>query len=104
EPNQSPILLDIAYKGNATIKLGGAYKTFTGLITDEDGNALEQTGVWEIQSEFKDKITTSVTGNNIKIRISDGNYDLISKTFSLIFSTEDETVKKNLTIGIESSL
>ncbi|WP_143322799.1 hypothetical protein, partial [Clostridium sp. HBUAS56010] len=28
EPNQSPILLDIAYKGNATIKLGGAYKTF----------------------------------------------------------------------------
>lgn len=101
---QSPILSDINFIGDPILKIGSNYKKFDGLFSDLDGNVIEKAGIWSISSNFNDKITSSTSGNSIRLKISDGNYDLDGTTFSLTFSDAENTVSKIIQIKIILSI
>lgn len=102
--NQSPILSNINYSGDPILKVGSSYKKFDGSFFDSNGNAINKVGVWSIETEFSEKITSSISGNSIRLKISDGYYELDGKTFSLTFSDTENTVIKTIHITIILSI
>lgn len=98
----SPICLKVEYSGSPIIKVGGLYKTFKGVITDIDGNALSDVGEWTINCDFVNKLTTVVSDNQIKIKISDSYEELVGKSFELVFSNADNTISNKVIVKIES--
>lgn len=101
---QSPILSNINFNGDPILKIGSSYKKFDGSFSDSDGDAIDKVGVWNIESEFTDKITSSISGNSIRLKISDSYYELDGKTFSLTFSNTENTVSKTINITIVLSI
>jgi hypothetical protein len=102
--NQSPILSQIKFNGDLILKIGSSYKKFDGFFSDLDGNVIDKVGIWSISSDFNDKITSSISGNSIRLKIPDGYYDLDGKTFSLTFSDTENTVSKIIQIKIILSI
>lgn len=99
-PNQSPILCKISYT-KTSIKLGGSYTTFKGIITDSDGNVTTDIGEWYIGGDFSDKLTVIKSDNQIKIKVNESHSELIGKTFELAFSDVGRTSSDMIQITIE---
>lgn len=98
-PEKTPILCKIECT-SPTIKIGSRLKTFKAVITDLDGNPVDNTGIFSLVSDYIDKIIfdDSIT-NQIKIKIPDDYVDLAWKTFDLVFTVG--MMSETLTITIE---
>lgn len=97
-PNQSPILLSIS--GKDSIKVGGLWTTCKGIVTDSDGNAMDDIGTFGINSDFATDVLNpnTSTPNQIKVKVSDSHAELVGKTFDLVFTVGTESVSKTVTI------
>lgn len=80
------------------LKVGGNYTNFTGIVTDANDNALEKIGSWTIDCGFLDKVTTSISGNQIKIKIADSFTNLAGEAFDLKFTIGNTYVSKTISI------
>ena len=98
--DKSPILCKISYT-KTSIKLGGSYTTFKGIITDSDGNVTTDIGEWYIGGDFSDKLTVIKSDNQIKIKVNESHSELIGKTFELAFSDVGRTSSDMIQITIE---
>ena len=100
--NQSTVLCSsITYSGKAVCKIGGSFKTFKSYFTDSDGNQIDDIGVWSLDCNFADKITQDISGNQIRLKVSDIYDDLAGSSFDLVFSNIDKKVSIKVTINIE---
>lgn len=104
DPNKSPILCNINFGGDPILKIGSGYKKFDGSFSDSDGNTIDNIGMWNIESDFNDKIASNISSNSIRLKIPDGHYDLDGKTFRLTFSDVENTVSKTIQITITLSI
>lgn len=75
-----PKEVKIKYNTTAAIKVGGSYKIFTAVSSDEDYNTSFVS--WVIEGLSEDDYTTLSTPGQIKIK-SSKNYNLIGKVFTL---------------------
>ena len=100
--NQSDSIPKIIYKGKPSIKSGGNFKNVKGIFIDSDGNHIDDTGVWTIDCDFKDKLTASANENQIKIKVSDIYDELIGQSFKLIFSDKMKNASDEITFIIEN--
>lgn len=98
--DKCPILCKISYT-KTSIKLGGSYTTFKGIITDSDGNVTTDIGEWYIGGDFSDKLTVIKSDNQIKIKVNESHSELIGKTFELAFSDVGRTSSDMIQITIE---
>lgn len=104
DPNKSPILCNINFGGDPILKIGSGYKKFDGSFSDSDGNTIDNIGMWNIESDFNDKIASNISSNSIRLKIPDGHYDLDGKIFRLTFSDVENTVSKTIQITITLSI
>ncbi len=93
----------ITYKGNAELKIGGNYKTFTGYFEDKDGVQTSDIGKWEVISidEILPYVKYTITDNVIKIKVLDN--DFTSGKVRITFSSEDISTTTYLDLNIVSS-
>lgn len=83
------------------LKFGGAYTTFKGIIVDNNGNAIPEIGTWNIVCDFTEILNTTISDNQIKIKVSDNYPKLVGATFKLVFSLGDILTVKHITIKEE---
>lgn len=75
----------------------GFSERFTGVFYDNSGNVVDVEPVWNIVSDFNDKLTISYDGKSILISTSD--FKLINKSFELILKCSGyEDVSKTIYI------
>lgn len=98
--DKTTILCKAILCAEPTIKCGGLWRSFKCGFSDLNGNDIDHIGAWVINCDFADKLTTSVSGNQIKIKVSDDHTDLIGKMFELEFTNTGNTVFQNLTVTI----
>lgn len=84
----------ISYNGQAELKVGGSYKTFTyqGNFTDEM--------CWHVEGLPEDKICIDEDGNTIKIQVVK-DYALIGSTLTLSVYKQDKELT-SIQIGVVS--
>ena len=98
----SGITPKIIYKGKPVIKLGGNFKTISGIFTDCNGSILNTIGMWTIKCNFMDSLIVIINDNQIRIKVSDLYNDLIGKSFDLIFSDKTKNTFDKMTITVEN--
>lgn len=98
--NQSTILLNFL-SAKDFIKLGGNYTTFKCVVSDINGNPIDNIGTFSITADFDTDILiiNTDTENQIKIKISDDYKNLIGQAFELVFTVNDVSISKTITIN-----
>lgn len=97
-PDKTTVFLTISSTKD-TIKVGGVYTSFKGAVTDEYGNVTDDVGTFSIVADCTDSLTTNdTTPNQIKIKAADDCFDLVGDSFELVFTVEDVSTSKTITI------
>lgn len=93
----------ITHKGNAEIKIGGNYKTFTGYFDNKDGVQTSDVGKWEVIAidELLPYIEYVITNNVLKIKVLDN--DFASGKIRIIFSSINVSTTAYLDLNIVNS-
>lgn len=95
-PAETPTDAHIQYTGNAEIKVGGSYKSFS--VTDMDGDFS-----WNIKGIPEDKYESIISDTNdqIKIKVTK-DYELIGSTITLsLLDNKGDTIS-SVDIGVIS--
>lgn len=70
----------------------------------QDIDDMELNFTWDVQCDFKERLGIIISGNQIKIKVSDKDEDLIGKSFDLIYQNTETGLSDTLSVSIESFL
>ncbi len=85
----------ITYSGDCVIKCGGSYKTFTGIFNDADGNILDLTPIWSIESSIiglENNFTTIIDDSTKSIKIKCNDIEELIGSILTLNLTEDSNL------------
>lgn len=84
--------LSASISGNTNLKIGYE-RTYTVVFKDLDGNIIDNVDFeWNITGNFNDKIAKSISGNTIKLKVSDDS--LISESFLLSVNVNNVSISQ----------
>jgi len=100
--SQISLIPKIIYKGKPSLKLGGNFKSISGMFTDCSGSVIDTIGIWTIECDFKDNLIVIINDNQIRIKVSDSYENLAGKKFDLIFSDKTKVAFDKISFTIEN--
>lgn len=102
--NQIVLLCHLSFTGNAELRVGGNAKTITGTISDNNGNPVDDIGVFEVITidELIPYIDYNVANNKLKIKIKDSEMAIGGK-LRIKFSTKDLSLSTFVDFNIVNS-
>lgn len=94
---------EITFNGEPIIEVGKAYKTFTAVFKDADGDVVETTPVWDIvltDMTLVSKVITTSDDDYIKIKVTDRT--MIGTPIRLELTNEDESLSTYVMLEVVS--